>query len=67
METEKKYNELNKKDIGRGTQLAHEILTNSGRAVVTTIATGAALYAVKKAIEKKMGPVAAAAITKRGK
>jgi len=67
METEKRYNELNKRDIGRGSQLAHEILTNSGRTVATTVATGAVLYAVKKAIEKKMGPGAASAITKRGK
>lgn len=67
METEKRYNDLNKRDVGRGSQLAHEILTNSGRTVATTVATGAVLYAVKKAIEKKMGPGAASAITKRGK
>lgn len=67
METEKKYNQLNAKDVGRGTLLAHEILTNSGRTIVTTVATGAVLFGIKKAIEKKMGKEAASAITKRGK
>lgn len=67
METEKRYNELNRKDVSRGSQLAHEILTNSGRTVATTIVTGAVLFGVKKALEAKLGAGAASAITKRGK
>jgi len=67
METEKRYNELNRRDIGRGSQFAHEILTNSGRTVIATVATGAVLFGIKKAIQAKLGPEAASAIVKRGK
>lgn len=67
METEKRYNELNKRDIGKGETLAAEILTNSGRTVATTIVTGAVLFGVKTALKKKFGSEVAGAITKRGK
>jgi hypothetical protein len=75
METEKKYNDLNAKDISKGEKLAHEIVTNVGRAVVTTVATGALLFAVRTAVNKKMGFTPdpknkldiGALITKRGK
>lgn len=53
MEMEKKYNELNKRDVSRGEQLAHEVLTNVGRATVTTVLTGAGLYAIKTGLAKK--------------
>jgi hypothetical protein len=65
MEAEKKYNELNKRDVSRGEQLAGEILKNSGRAVATTVLTGALLLGVKTAVGKKMGSEAASMITKR--
>jgi hypothetical protein len=65
METEKKYNELNKKDISRGHRIASEILTNSGRAVASTVLVGAALLGVRVALSKKFGPEAASMITKR--
>ena len=55
METEKRYNDLNAKDVGKGEKLANEILTNVGRTVVTTVATGALLLAVRTAVNKKMG------------
>jgi hypothetical protein len=75
MDTEKRYNELNKRDISAGEKLATEIITNVGRSVVTTVATGAILFGVKQGIEKKfagkLGEEGAAAaarmITKRGK
>lgn len=72
METEKRYNDLNKRDISPGEKLATEIVTNVGRTVVTTIATGAMLLAVRQAINKKMGVEnpkldLGALITKRGK
>jgi hypothetical protein len=65
METEKKYNELNKRDIGKGEALASEILTNSGRAIATTVVTGAGIFAVKYALKKKFGEEVAGVITKR--
>lgn len=55
METEKRYNELNKRDISAGEKLASEILTNTGRTVVTTIAVGGALLAIKTALNAKFG------------
>jgi hypothetical protein len=55
METEKRYNELNRRDISAGEKLASEILTNVGRTAVTTVATGAALYGVKLALNAKFG------------
>ena len=67
MEAEKKYNQLNSRDITKGHQLASEILTNSGRTVLTTVVTGALLLGVKSAVEKKLGPEVAKAIVKRGK
>jgi hypothetical protein len=67
MEIEKRYNELNKRDVSVGQRLASEILTNVGRTVVTTVATGAILLGVKQGLGKKFGPEVASAVTKRGK
>lgn len=67
METEKKYNDLNKRDVSKGSQLASEVLTNSGKKIATTVVTGAGLLVVKRAIKKKFGEDAASAVTKRGK
>ncbi|MET0787487.1 MAG: hypothetical protein ABWY25_12375 [Paenisporosarcina sp.] len=53
METEKKYNSLNRRDLSTGEKLAGEILTNSGRTVATTVLVGAGVYGAKKLIEKK--------------
>ena len=55
METEKRYNELNKRDVSAGEKLAAEIITNSGRAIATTVLTGAGLLAIKKVVGNKMG------------
>ena len=65
MEMEKRYNELNKRDVSKGEQVATEILTNSGRAIATTVLTGAGLFALRQVAKKKLGPEAAAMITKR--
>jgi len=73
METEKRYNDLNKRDIRKGEQLATEVLMGSGRTILATVATGAALFAIRTAVNKKMGfkPESkldvGALITKRGK
>lgn len=56
METEKKYNELNARDVSKGEKLAHEIVTNVGRTVVTTLATGALFLAVQQGMKGKMAP-----------
>jgi hypothetical protein len=65
MESEKKYNELNKKDVSRGHRIASEILTNSGRAVASTVLTGALLYGIKVAVSKRFGHDVGNVITKR--
>jgi hypothetical protein len=65
MEMEKRYNELNKRDVSHGERVAHDILTNVGRTVVTTLLTGAALYGAKKGLQSKLGQEAASLITKR--
>lgn len=67
METEKRYNQLNRRDISKGQELVSTILSNTGAKVATTILTGATLYGVKLALTKKLGADAAAAIVKRGK
>lgn len=65
METEKKYNQLNKKDLSEGRKFAKEILTDSGKRVAKTVATGAALVAIKAALTSKFGPDVAEAVTRR--
>ncbi|MET0786852.1 MAG: hypothetical protein ABWY25_09115 [Paenisporosarcina sp.] len=65
MDTEKKYNDLNKRDISKGEQLAVEILTNSGRAIATTVITGGGLAAIRLLAKKKLGPEVASMLTKR--
>lgn len=68
METEKRYNDLNRRDVSKGQELVSQVLTNSGRTVATTVVTGAALFAVKRALEKKFGAESGVSmITKRGK
>jgi K+-transporting ATPase c subunit len=53
MEMEKRYNELNKRDVSTGQRLAAEILSNSGRTVATTVLTGAAILGVRAIARKK--------------
>lgn len=53
MEMEKRYNELNKRDVSKGKQLATEVLSNSGRTVATTVLTGAAILGVRALAKKK--------------
>lgn len=65
MEMEKRYNELNKRDVSAGQRLATEVLSNTGRTVATTVLTGAALLGVRALAKRKIGAEAAAMITKR--
>ncbi|MET0786504.1 MAG: hypothetical protein ABWY25_07360 [Paenisporosarcina sp.] len=53
MEAEKRYNDLNKRDVSKGEQIAAEILTNSGKKVATTVLTGAGILAIKAVAKKK--------------
>lgn len=63
MEVEKRYNDLNKKDVGEGHKFASDILKNTGKTVATTLLAGAALYGISRALNTKLGPGAASAIT----
>lgn len=63
MEVEKRYNDLNKKDVSEGHKFASDILKNTGKTVATTLLAGAALYGISKALNTKLGPGAASAIT----
>lgn len=55
METEKRYNELNSRTVTTGEKNVMEILTNVGKKTATTALSGAAIYVVAKAVEKKLG------------
>jgi hypothetical protein len=65
METEKKYNSLNKKDLSAGQKFAQEVLSSAGRKVATTVVTGAALAGIKAALTAKFGSDVAEAVTRR--
>jgi len=65
METEKKYNQLNRKDVSEGKKFATEVLTGAGRKVATTVLTGASLVAIKAALSSKLGEGVAAEATRR--
>jgi hypothetical protein len=62
MEMEKRYNDLNSRDVGEGEKLAHRILKGSGEVVVGTLLSGVGLFVAKKVIEKHIGPEAAKGI-----
>lgn len=65
METEKRYNELNRNDVSKGKQFVTDVVTNSGRKVATTVLTGASLVAIKAALTAKFGDGVAAEATRR--
>lgn len=53
MELEKKYNELNQRQVSAGKKATHEILGKTGKTVATTVLTGAALIVVARALDKR--------------
>jgi hypothetical protein len=57
LETEKKYRDLNKKTVSTGKKHINEVLVTIGKNTATQIGTGAAVYVVKKQIEKKFQKV----------
>jgi len=60
LQMEKQY-----KDLATGKGAALKVLKNIGSTTVTTVGTAAALYGVKKGIEKKFGPDVVKAMFKR--
>lgn len=67
METEKRFNDLNRDDVSEGKKLVNEVMTSVGREVAKTILTGATLQVVKIALDAKFGPGVGGAVTKRKK
>lgn len=65
METEKKYNELNRKDISAGKKFVADVLASSGRQVAKTVLVGSSLLAIKTALSAKLGEDAGGAVTRR--
>lgn len=65
METEKKYNQLNAKDVSAGRKFVNEVVTSTGRRVATTVLTGASLLAIKTALNAKFGEGVGEAATRR--
>lgn len=65
MEAERKYNDLNKRTIGKGEALVSEILTNSGRRVATTVVTNVGMLAVGAAIASRFGEGTGQAVIKK--
>lgn len=65
MEIEKRYNQLNSRDVSHGEKIATQILTQVGSTVAATALTGAVLYGIKSGIAQKFGHKVAGQIIKR--
>ena len=65
METEKKYNQLNRKDISEGKKIVMDILGTSGRRIGSTVLTGGGLLAIRALLTSKFGEGVAKEATKR--
>lgn len=65
METEKRYNQLNSRDVSRGEKMASQVLTQVGSTVAASVLTGAVLYGIKSGLAKKWGHKVAESIVKR--
>lgn len=53
LEKEKKLKDLTEDDLAPGKKAVKEIMSSSGKKVASAVVTGAALYAVKAALNKK--------------
>lgn len=68
LETEKRYNELNKRDVSQGERLATEIITQIGRTTVVTVGTAATLYGIQRLLRSQgVDADLATQLTRRGK
>lgn len=65
METEKRYNQLNRPDTNKGKEIAAEILQSVGSRVAKTVLTGGSLLAIKLALESQFGSGVGSEVTKR--
>lgn len=65
MESERKYNQLNRRDVSRGEQMVRDILANSGQRIATTVLTGASLAVIRTLVSSKFGEDVGAAVTRR--
>lgn len=65
METEKRFNELNRKDISEGRKFVNEVMKSTGRRVATTVLTGTSLLVIKGALSSKFGETVGEAATRR--
>lgn len=65
METEKRYNQLNRGDVSEGRKFVNDVLTGAGRRVATTVLTGASLVAIRTALTSKFGEGVGEAVTRR--
>lgn len=63
LQMEKQYNDLNKPEASKGKTFVTRLLDNTGNKVVGTLASGALLLAISKALSKKVGAETARAIT----
>lgn len=64
LEKEKKLKSLVDADTAPGKTVAKQILGNSGKTVLTAVATGAGMYAVRAALQGKFDPKEAAGYLK---
>jgi hypothetical protein len=55
LETEKRYNDLNKGTVGTGRKHINEVLVKIGKNTAETVGTKAGVYLARKAIDKKFG------------
>lgn len=55
LETEKRYNELNKRQVGAGRKHVSDVLVKIGKNTVETTGTKASVYLTRKAIAKQFG------------
>jgi len=67
LEREKRYNDLNTRDLLPGEKAAKDILAQNGKQILATVAVGAGVFVVKKAIDKAFGEGTADKIYKPGK
>lgn len=56
MESEKRYNDLNSRDIGRGEAISRDILENIGKTAIGVVGTAAAVIGIKTALHAIWGP-----------
>jgi hypothetical protein len=56
LEKEKRLKELTENDISPGKKFVKDVMSSSGKKVAATLVSGATLYAVKMALNKKQDP-----------